>query len=93
MVFVIVKDCHGAKVLHSGRPYQGFHLLYSDKDYVIPANTMLPGRHYELIVDNGLVVDSNSEAGVPGVGFYAQTNKLQVRTTGSADPGTDCVAE
>ena len=93
VVFVIVKDCHGAKVLHSGRPYQGFHLLYSDKDYVIPANTMLPGRHYELIVDNGLVVDSNSDAGVPGVGFYAQTNKLQVRTTGSAEQGADCAAE
>ena len=79
--------------MHSGRPYQGFHLLYSDKDYVIPANTMLPGRKYELIVDNGLVVDSNTEAGVPGVGFYAQTNKLQVRTTGTAEPGADCAID
>jgi hypothetical protein len=93
VVFVIVKDCHGAKVLHSGRPYQGFHLLYSDKDYVIPANTMKPGRNYELIVDNGLVVDSNTDAGVPGVGFYAQTNKLKVKTTGKAEQGADCAIE
>jgi len=44
VVFIIVQDCHGAKILHSGRPFQGFHLLYSDKDYVITANTMLQGK-------------------------------------------------
>ncbi len=91
VVFVIVKDCNGGKVLHSGRPYQGFHLLYSDKDYLIPANTMMAGRKYELIVDNGLTVDSNIEAGVPGVAFYAQTNKMPIYTAGQAD-NTDCIS-
>ena len=89
-MFVIVKDCHGGKVLHSGRPYQGFHLLYTDKDYVVPAGTMLPGRRYELVVDNGIVVDSNREAGIPGVGFYAQTIKMPLLTSGEAESGADC---
>jgi len=92
VVFVIVKDCHGGKVLHSGRPYQGFHLLYTDKDYTVPAGTMLPGRRYELIVDNGLRVDSNTDAGVPGVGFYAQTNKMAIQTFGAPDQNGDCPA-
>ena len=90
VVFVIVKDCHGGKLLHSGRPYQGFHLLYSNKNYVIPRHTMLAGRKYELIVDNGMVVDSNTDAGVPGVGFYAQTNKMPIYTTGASSPDSDC---
>jgi len=92
VVFVIVKDCHGGKILHSGRPFQGFHLLYTDKDYTVQAGTLLPGRRYELIVDNGLRVDSNTEAGVPGVGFYAQTNKMAVQTIGTPDPYQDCPA-
>jgi len=90
VVFVIVKDCQGGKVLHSGRPYQGFHLLYTDRDYTIPAQTMLPGRAYELVVDNGLRVDSNIDAGLPGVGFYAQTNKMPIHTAGTAGPETEC---
>jgi hypothetical protein len=90
LVFVILKDCNGKKLYHSGRPFQGRHLTFKDKSEVIPGQLLQPGRRYLVVVDNAIVVDSNLSAGVPGVGTYAQTTRLPAATSGKAPTDAVC---
>jgi hypothetical protein len=90
LVFVILKDCNGKKLYHSGRPFQGRHLTFKDKSEVIRGQLLQPGRRYLLVVDNAIIVDTNRSAGVPGVGTYAQTTRLSAVTSGKAPSDAVC---
>ena len=82
LIFVLVFDCFGNNVAHSGRPYQGGpYLTYKDSHYVVPAASLEPGLEYTAIVEQA-TADATSFQGVPGIATYATLTFVDFHTTG-----------
>jgi hypothetical protein len=49
LVFVIMGDCHGKRISHSGRPFENSpYLDYAATEFIIPAEQLLPENAYQL---------------------------------------------
>jgi hypothetical protein len=84
LIFVLVFDCIGNNVAHSGRPYQGGpYLTYKDSRYVIPAASLKAGWSYTLIVEQA-TADVDIFRGVPGIATYATMTFVDFQTGGEA---------
>ncbi|MGI9205654.1 MAG: hypothetical protein ACR2Q3_16685 [Woeseiaceae bacterium] len=84
LVFVLAFDCFGNNIAHSGRPYQGGPFLtYEDSTYVIPADVLMSGLHYTVIVEQA-TADVDTTLGVPGIATYATLTFLEFETSGQA---------
>lgn len=89
LVFVLVFDCFGNNVAHSGRPYQGGpYLTYRDAQYTVPTASFKSGMNYTAIVEQA-TADSTRFQGVPGIATYATLTFLELKTTGRTE-GTAC---
>lgn len=90
LIFVVVADCHGERIEHSGRPFEGAHFLtFETSRYVVPAQRLEPGRPYQMSVEHAKV-DTSREDGIVGLVTYASTTFLDFRTTGAADGASAC---
>lgn len=85
MIFVVIADCRGERLFHTGLPFQGEYLTYTATEVVVPAGTLLPGQPYSAFVEFPHVVDSRVVGGVPGFTSYATATYLDLRTSGPAD--------
>lgn len=88
LIFVVVGDCHGEKIVHSGRPFEGTpYLTYTTRNYVVPAEELSTGEPHQLFVEHAKV-DTSTDDGIVGLVTYAATTFLDFRTTGvvSATP-------
>lgn len=81
-VFVVVADCFGNRIVKSGLSFEQSCLTFRDKDYVIPAGTLLPGCNYSMFVELPHVADSTVRDGVAGFASFATATYLQLQTLG-----------
>lgn len=90
LIFVVVADCHGERIEHSGRPFEGRPFLtFETRDYVVPGNKLVPGRPYQMSVEHAKV-DTSRESGLVGLVTYASTTFLDFRTRGGVDEAAGC---
>jgi hypothetical protein len=88
MIFVVVADCHGQRLYHTGLPFQGEYLTFETTEVAVNASTLSSGQPYSMFVEFPHVVDSRVINGVPGFTSYATATYLDLRTTGaSSDTG------
>lgn len=91
LVFVVVGNCHGEKIEHSGRPFEGTsYLSHTTKSYVVPAAKLSPGEPHQLFVEHAKV-DTSIESGIVGLVTYAATTFLDFEASGVAT-GKPCPA-
>lgn len=84
LIFVLVFDCFGNNVAHSGRPYQGGpYLTYKDAHYVVDGADLNPGLQYMAIVEQA-TADVSIYQGVPGIATYATLTFVDFKTSGAA---------
>lgn len=88
MVFVVVADCFGRRIVKSGLCFEEACLTYRDTSYTIPAGTLRPGRPHSMFVELPQVADSIVAAGVPGFACFASATYLDLHTLGrpTGDP-------
>ncbi len=83
MIFVVVADCHGERLFHTGLPFQGDYMTYRTTNVTVPAGTLQPGQPYSAFVEFPHVVESDVVDGVPGFTSFATATYVDLRTTGS----------
>ena len=94
LIFVILTDCHGEIVSHSGRPFAGAPFLtYEAESYPVPKGSLAPGLPYTIVVEHARVVNSDRSQGVPVFASYATVTYLEFRTSGQAADDTCPVAD
>lgn len=98
LIFVMMKDCRGERVFHSGRPLATPNplqpekasettLTYATNEIVIPADVWAPGVTYTLDVEHARLIDTDKRDGVVGMTTYAVTTHVAIATTGEATAG------
>ena len=88
MIFVVMADCHGERLFHTGLPFQGPYTTYRITEITVDAERLDPGQPYSAFVEFPHVVDSGVVTGVPGFTSYATATYLDLHTTGPlADMG------
>jgi hypothetical protein len=90
MILVVIHDCHGRNVFHTGLPFVGKYLRYDASEVQVPARLLEPGRPYSMFVEMPHVVDSTRTRGIPGFASFATATYLDLRTLGTAS--MDCPA-
>ena len=82
LVFVLVFDCFGNNIAHSGRPYQGgSYLTYADTDFTVAASALQPGLRYTAIVEQA-TADVDIFRNVPAIATYATLTFVKFQTSG-----------
>ena len=90
LVFVIMGNCHGERISHSGRPFEDTpYLDYSATEFLIPAEHLLPENAYQLSVEHA-ILDTTITKGVPGLATFATTTFLDIMTLGTAINDSAC---
>ena len=90
LIFVVVGNCKGEKISHSGVPFGGgVHLTYADNDVTISKHLFNPGEVYQISVEHA-VMDTNYVGNVPTIATYAATSFLDFKTSGNNVGGLDC---
>ena len=84
MIFVVVADCHGERIVHTGLPFQGEYLTYRARDLSVAAGTLASGSDYSMFVEFPRVMDSRVIRGVPAFTSYATATYLDLHTSGPA---------
>ncbi len=91
MIFVVVQDCRGERIVHTGLPFKDKdYLTFRAEELLVSPETMRPGEMHAMFVEFPHVVDSAIVAGVPGFTSYATATYLDIHTTGEA-PDTSCL--
>ena len=82
MIFVVVADCFGERIFHTGLPFEGEYLRHSATDVTVRAELLEPGMSYSAFVEFPHVVDSRIAEGVPAFASYATATYVDLHTTG-----------
>ena len=90
LLFVIMADCEGERIAHSGRPFENTPFLtYADESFVIDAAILHPGNAYQLSVEHA-ILNTSIEHGVPAFATFATTTFLDLKTSGIATGTSAC---
>jgi len=82
MIFLVVADCQGERIFHTGLPFQGEYTTFRTTELLVEVGVLHPGQPYSAFVEFPHVVDSRVEKGVPGFTSYATATYLDLATTG-----------
>ncbi len=82
MIFVVVADCRGERLFHTGLPFQGPYTTFRTDEITVEAEQLTAGQPYSAFVEFPHVVDSDVVRGVPGFTSYATATYLDLHTTG-----------
>ncbi|MFT5434720.1 MAG: hypothetical protein ACI9OJ_005434 [Myxococcota bacterium] len=82
MIFLVIADCQGERIFHTGLPFQGEYTTFRTTEMVVASGLLRPGQPYSSFVEFPHVVDSRVERGVPGFTSYATATYLDLRTLG-----------
>lgn len=82
MIFLVIADCHGERIVHTGLPFQGEYTTFRTTEMGVEAGTLRPGHSYSVFVEFPHVVDSRVERGVPGFTSYATATYFDLQTKG-----------
>jgi hypothetical protein len=88
LLFVVIADCHGERIFHTGLPFQGDFLTYRATEVVAEAGTLDTGQPYSAFVEFPVVADSKIVEGIPGFTSFANSTYLDLHTTGPASDPT-----
>ena len=87
VIFVVIADCHGERIFHTGLPFQGDFLTYRTREVVVEAGTLGTGQALSAFVEFPIVVDSKIVDGIPGFTSFANSTYLDLHTAGPpSDP-------
>ena len=90
MIYVIVGDCHGNEIVHSGHAISDAHALtYTASHFVIPAESLAPGEPFQLEVEHSNM-DTDIQQDIEVIVTYAATTFLDLNTTGQPVRGMSC---
>jgi hypothetical protein len=84
MIFVVIQDCRGRNVFHTGLPFEGKYLRHEASEVQVPAHLLKAGQPYSMFVEMPHVVDSTRAHGIPGFASFATATYLDLRTLGIA---------
>lgn len=84
LIFFVIADCHGARIVHTGLPFEGPYFTYEVKEHTVPAGTLSPGEPHSMFVEFPNQVDTVLVKGVPGFATYATATYIDTHTTGQA---------
>ena len=82
MIFLVIADCHGERIFHTGLPFQGAYTTFRTTEMLVGSGELRPGHPYSVFVEFPHVVDSRLEQGVPGFTSFATATYLDLRTKG-----------
>ncbi|MDA5192430.1 hypothetical protein [Govanella unica] len=86
MIFVVVADCAGKRVFHTGLPFAGGdYMTYRTREVTVPADRFEPGKPYSIFVEFPHVAGSGKADGTPGFTSFATATYLDMKTTGVSD--------
>ena len=90
LLFVIMANCEGERIAHSGRPFENTpYLTFADESFVIGAEIMHPENAYQISVEHA-ILNTSFEHDVPAFATFASTTFLDLMTTGSATDEAVC---
>jgi hypothetical protein len=90
LLFVIMANCYGERISHSGRPFENTpYLTYADDFFLIDAETLIPENAYQVSVEHA-ILDTSTNYGVPAFATFATTTFLDLKTTGFAEGDVGC---
>mgnify|MGYP001388330564 CR=1 FL=1 len=90
LLFVIMANCQGERIAHSGRPFENTpYLTHADDSYVIEADRLNAENAYQLSVEHA-ILETSIEHDVPAFATFATTTFLELKTTGSAIRNSAC---
>ncbi len=92
MIFVVMADCYGERITHTGLPFQGEYTKWDTTEEIVEAEFLKTGHPYTIFVEFPHVVDSSIKNGVPGFTSYATATYMDVMTTGP-DTSASCPAD
>ena len=84
MIFVVMQDCTGARIVHTGLPFNGPYMNWKSQEVTVDASKLKPGHPYSIFVEFPHVVDSRMAEGVPIFSSYATATYLDLVTQGEA---------
>ncbi|MBV55076.1 MAG: hypothetical protein CMQ12_00730 [Gammaproteobacteria bacterium] len=84
MIFVVMQDCTGARIVHTGLPFNGPYMTWKSQEVTVDASKLKPGHPYSIFVEFPHVVDSRMAEGVPIFSSYATATYLDLVTQGEA---------
>ena len=88
LLFVVIADCHGERIFHTGLPFEGDFLTFRATEVVVEAGTLGTGQPYSAFVEFPHVEDSKIIDGIPGFTSFANSTYLDLHTTGPASDPT-----
>ncbi|MBT5187923.1 MAG: hypothetical protein HOH19_05225 [Kordiimonadaceae bacterium] len=92
MIFVVMADCYGERITHTGLPFQGEYTKFDKEEVIVEAEFLKTGHPYSIFVEFPHVVDSSITNGVPGFTSYATATYMEVSTSG-LDTSAACPIE
>ena len=88
LIFVIVGNCMGEKIVHSGGAFGETFLTYADKEFTIPGESLRPGQPFQVEIEFS-EMDTAKRDDLVSIITYAASSFLDIQTTG--DNGDDVV--
>jgi hypothetical protein len=88
MIFVVVADCFGERISHTGLPFEGEYMRHNVREVMVEADLLDPGKPYSAFVEFPHVSESRIVAGVPGFTSYATATYVDLHTTGEYSGAT-----
>lgn len=88
LIFVVIADCHGERIFHTGLPFEGDFLTYRTTEVVVEAGKLGTGQALSAFVEFPIVADSKIVDGIPGFTSFANSTYLDLHTTGPASDAT-----
>lgn len=90
MIFVVVADCKGNRIVHTGLPFSDpDYLTFETTEHRIPAGTLRPGQPHSMFVEFPRAISTALAEGVPTFTSFETATYLDFHTTG-ADTAADC---
>lgn len=90
MIYVIVGDCLGNEIVHSGHAISDAHALtYTAEQFVVPATSLAPGEPFQLEVEHSNM-DTDIQQDIEVIVTYAATTFLDLGTTGQPTRNLSC---
>jgi len=92
MIYVIVGDCLGNEIDHSGHAISDSDALtYAATEYVLSAEILRPGQPFQLEVEHSNM-DTDVWKNIEIIVTYAATSFLDIKTLGTNQTSIDCPA-
>lgn len=92
MIYVIVGDCLGNEIVHSGHAISNAQALtFRATEFVVPAQALHPGQPFQLEIEHSNM-DTDIQKNIEIIVTYAATTFLDIRTTGVELQSAKCPA-